>query len=439
MSRFFLLATLLSFASPSTTNAQGPAIRAEYTAAAGKQVIDSMAATLRARYADADTGAMIAAHIQRRLAAGAYARVNSWDQFVRVVTQDLQSVNEDTHLLLQLGGPGAPGAGPAPGTAAHGLESVERLDGNVGYIRLTNFLPAPGMLEAIEGALRILAGTDAMIIDIRNSRGGSPAVANFIISHFTGPDTSLSLIVYDRVRNTTTPRYTMAQVPGPRRPSVPLFVLTDDVTRSAAEDFAFVLQNMKRATIVGSRTAGAGRNVAGFPVGHGIIGSVSFTRVMEPNTRREWERTGIIPDVRVHPDSALAVAHREAMNRVMSAASGEPVRKQLQLTLQGIEARYAAQARSAGRLTPSPDLQRYVGTYEGGQTVVIVGDRLVYQPRIAQPRETLFPVGGTTFASGSTRYRFDVNGNVATLTLINADGTSTTFPRESQTVAARRQ
>lgn len=410
-------------------------VRPAYSANAGKQVIDSMAAVLRARYADADTGAMIAAHIQRRLGEGAYARVTDWEQFVRLATLDLQAVNEDTHLTLSLGGgPGGP-AGPG-GQPAHGLDAVERIEGNIGYLRMSNFLGGEAAFNALEGAFNILAGTNAIIIDLRNSRGGSPAVANFIISHFTGSDTTLSLIVYDRVRNSTTPRYTMRDVPGPRRPDVPLFVLTDDVTRSAAEDLTFVLQNMKRATIIGSTTAGAGRNNAGFPLGYGIVGSVSFTRVMEPGTKREWERIGVKPDVAVHPDSALAVAHREAIRRLM--ARDGAARKQLEATLQAVEAKYAAQARSAARLTAPPELARYVGTYEGGQTIVIVGDRLVYQPRVAQPREVLSPVGDATFASASGRYRFTVTGSTATLSVLNPDGSASAFARTSTTVAPRR-
>jgi hypothetical protein len=399
-----------------------------------------MASALRARYADADTGAMIADHIQRRLAAGEYARVTDWDQFTRLVTQDLQAVNEDTHLSLSLGGgPTGPGPGAPAGPGAHGVEAVERLEGNVGYMRMTNFLGAQPAFDAIAGALRILAITDAIIIDLRNSRGGSAAVANFIISHFTGPDTSLSLVVYDRVRNTTTSRYTMRDVPGPRRPDVPLFVLTDDVTRSAAEDLTFVLQNMKRATVIGSTTAGAGRNNMGVQLPYGIQGSVSFTRVMEPGTKREWERVGVKPDITTHPDSALAVAHREAMKRMMASARGDAQRKALGHVLEGIEAKYTAQARSFATLKPAPTLADYVGTYEGGQTIVISGDRLVYQPRIAQPRETLSSLGNATFASGGTRYRFAGNGATATLTILNPDGSSSTFSRVSRTVAPRRQ
>src|SRR5689334_20516965 len=127
------LFAVLSFAllAPLTTSAQiVPSSREPYSAAVGKQVVDSMASVLRARYADADTGAMIADHIQRRWTSGAYTRVTEWDQFVRLVTQDLQSVNEDTHLFLQLaGGPAGPGPGAPAGPQAHGVEAVERLEG----------------------------------------------------------------------------------------------------------------------------------------------------------------------------------------------------------------------------------------------------------------------------------------------------------------------
>lgn len=433
---------VLSFAflAPLTATAQDPrSAREPYNVSVGKQVVDSMAVMLRARYADADTGAMIADHVQRRWGSGAYSRVTGWDQFVRLVTQDLQSVNEDTHLFLQLaGGPGGPGPGAPAGPQSHGVEAVERLAGNIGYFRMTNFLGSQAAFNALKGALDILSVTDAILIDLRNSRGGSPAVANFIISHFTGPDTVLSLQVYDRASNTTTSRYTLRDVPGPRRIDVPLFILTDDVTRSAAEDLTFVLQNFKRATVVGTRTAGAGRNNATVPLGHGVVGSISFTRVMEPGTRREWERTGITPDIPTHRDSALAVAHREAMKRIMAGAQ-PAARTQLELTLQGIEARYAALSRSAQRLTPPAGIEQYVGTYEGDQTVVLTGDHLVYQPRVAQPRETLSPLGNATFASGSIRYRFSLNGEDATLTILGTDNSTSTFRRVSRTVADRRK
>jgi hypothetical protein len=436
-----LLAAIVCAALPQSAAAQ-PVRRAAapYNAEAAKQVVDAFATTLRDRYADADTGAMIAAHIERRLASGAYANLQDWGQFARLLTQDLQSVNEDTHLVVNepaAGGPGGP-AGPGgpggPGAQPHGIEEARRLEGNVGYLRMSHFLGGDAAFEAVQGALTALAGSDAMIIDLRNSRGGSGGLANFILSHFTGPDSTLTILVYDRVRDATMQIYSMAEVPGPRRPEVPLFVLVDDVTRSAAEHLPFVLQNLKRATIVGSRTAGAGRNNMGVPLPHGLSGSVSFTRVMEPGTNREWERRGIEPDLNVHPDSALDVAHREALSRIAAAASPQG-RARVERVLAGVIAEQAARRATAA----GADLLRYVGTYEGGQYVTVSDGRIIYQSRVAQPRVPLAPLGGGLFAAGEARYRFTIEGRAATLAVVAPDGTESVAARQSTTVPPRRR
>jgi hypothetical protein len=47
----------------------------------------------------------------------------------------------------------------------------------------------------------------------------------------------------------------------------PILVLTDELSASAAEIFAAVMQDEKRATIYGTRTDGAGGSVTQFPVG----------------------------------------------------------------------------------------------------------------------------------------------------------------------------
>jgi hypothetical protein len=343
--------------------------------------------------------------------------------------------------LVAADGPGGPGGPGGPPPSGHGIEEARRLEGNVGYMRMSSFLGNRAAFDAIEGALNLLATTDAFILDLRNSRGGSPAIANFIISHFTGADTTLSLVVFDRVRNTTTPRYTLAEVPGPRRPDVPFFVLTDDVTRSAAEDITFVLQNMKRATVVGSTTAGAGRNNGSFPLPHGLVGSVSFTRVMEPGTQREWERKGVTPDVVVDPDSALAVAHRQALQAVMGNSADAATKRRLELTLASLKAAQAAEIAQAAAISRAAGnaLARFTGTYEGGQTIVLANGRLIYQPRIAQPRETLSAVGDGLFAAGETRYRFTGAGAGMRLEIVSPDGSASTFARTSLTVAARRK
>jgi hypothetical protein len=415
---------------PGAVRAQGAATAARppLTADARRATVDSLGALLERFYPAADTGAAIARHVRERLDAGAYRDATDPQRFARLVTQDLQAVNGDTHLVVDLapaGGGGGPGGAPALG--AHGIERVERLAGNVGYLRMSHFLGDQAM-PAMEAALRYLASTDAVIIDLRNSRGGSAELANFLISHFTGPDTVHSLTIQDRARGITTERYTLATVPGPRRPDVPLYILTDDVTRSAAEDVAFVLQNMQRATLVGTRTAGAGRNVAGFPLGHGLMAGVSVTRVSDPRTHREWEHVGVRPDVAVPADSALVTAHALALDRLAAGAPDATQRRALTLTREAV----VAAARPA--TVPAAELRRYVGTYEGGQYVTLDGDHLVYQSRVAQPRVPLVVLAPNTFASGSMRFTFMEEGDGVTLRITEAGGAVSTYPRTDATV-----
>jgi hypothetical protein len=94
---------------------------------------------------------------------------------------------------------------------------------------------------------------------------------------------------------------------------VPLFVLVDRRSASAAEDIPFVLQNLGRATIVGERAAGAGRNVGLHRAAHGLWVGVSISQAYDPATGRQWERVGIEPDVAAPSAEALDVALAHAL------------------------------------------------------------------------------------------------------------------------------
>src|SRR6185503_2570355 len=121
----------------------------------------------------------------------------------------------------------------------------------------------------------------------------------------------------------------VAEVPGPRRTEVPLYVITSRNTASAAEEFSFVLKNLKRATLVGDRTAGAGHMVGGYPLPYGFVAGVSITRVSDPRTGAEWEGIGVQPDKRVPAEQALAVAHGMALRAAAQRAQSDDKRRTL--------------------------------------------------------------------------------------------------------------
>jgi C-terminal processing protease CtpA/Prc len=188
------------------------------------------------------------------------------------------------------------------------------LEGGVGYLRLSGLSGSPQAPARLGEMLRELGDIRAMIIDLRGAPGGSGQMANAVISHFTAPNLP-SLRVVNRADGTDVVRNTLASVAGPRRADIPVYVLVDRGSASAAEDVPFVLQNLGRATIVGEKTAGAGRNNVIVPVGSEMTASISITRVSDPRTGREWEGVGVKPDIETTSDQALDAALRAARER----------------------------------------------------------------------------------------------------------------------------
>ena len=319
----------LGFLFPLVTAAQGSPLQRQapvLNQAERRAVVDSVASEFTRLYVDADTGRMIANHVRERSRAGAYDALTDPRAFGEAVTADLQAVNGDRHLFVLYspnGGFDKPGkrgivddtgsTAPPPSTPAQmenarrdhwRLGRVDVLSGNVGYMKVSGFEGSQQAFDATSAALKYLEGTDAMIFDLRAMGGGSGEQSNFLISHFVGADTIPSLTISNRSSGSRRVRYTLAKVPGTRRPKVPIWILTDRGTASAGEDFSFVLKNLGRARIVGDRTAGAGHNNDFVDVGNNFGVSISYTRVADPKTGREWERVGVLPDVKVDPRDA---------------------------------------------------------------------------------------------------------------------------------------
>jgi hypothetical protein len=416
-------------------------------ASARREVVESIGALLNRHYVDADTGARIARHLASRLSSGAYDAATDPYRFAELLTTDLRAVNGDGHLsvgydprrtAMRVGPEGLrlldpPGAGGLPSPSPAMLASARRshfnlgradvLPGNVGYLEVRGFSGAPEARDAIIAALDYLRYADAMIIDLRRNGGGSAELVNFLISHFTGSDTLASLRVTNRSGGEDFTRYTLAKVPGPRRPDVPLFVLTSPATASAGEDFAFVLKNLGRAVVIGEPTAGAGHNNALLDAGHGFATSISFTRVMDPRTGAEWERIGVQPTIRVDQEKALEVAQAAALKEIEAKVS-DPLQRQMIAAI-----RETLDAQANPKTVSESELASYAGEYEGGRRVTLRGGLLLFSPRPGLPADPLVPLGDRRFAVGATRLRFEGGGAATKLTITRLEGGSLTYAR----------
>ena len=89
----------------------------------------------------------------------------------------------------------------------------------------------------------------------------------------------------------------------------PLVILTSRNTNGIAEDVAYCLQHLKRATVVGEKTAGGSVKIGKIKVTDtDFYITVPTAKSINPITGTTWEVKGVTPDVEVNAEDALATA-----------------------------------------------------------------------------------------------------------------------------------
>lgn len=121
---------------------------------------------------------------------------------------------------------------------------------------------------------------------------------------------------YER-RTDTKVTFKTGAVKGNKRLEMPIFILTSNDTFSAAEAFAYDLQSIKRATVIGETTGGGAHPVdfIRFTKEYALI--VSYAESVNPVTKTNWEGVGVIPNVKIAKEKALNKGKRLA---IMAAA-----------------------------------------------------------------------------------------------------------------------
>lgn len=207
----------------------------------------------------------------------------------------------------------------------HGIARVERLDGNVGLLDLRGVTdPGPGG-RAIAAAMELVSHTDALIVDLRRNRGGSPDGVIFWTSYFF-PDgeTHLNSILSGTTGHTRQ-YWSLAYLPGERYLDRPVYVLTSGFTFSAGEEFCYNLQAQGRARLIGETTRGGAHPTDAFPITPTLEITVPIARSINPVTGTNWEGTGVEPDVAVPAEQAYPVAYRMALEHVLATSTAPTV------------------------------------------------------------------------------------------------------------------
>lgn len=179
------------------------------------------------------------------------------------------------------------------------------LHGGVGYIRFNFFLDPEGLMPQFEQAVRSFASAPGIVIDLRGNPGGIGAMAMGVAGWFVDqPGRRLGTLTMRGAK--------LNFVVNPRLPyyAGPLAILIDGTTASTSEIFAGGMQDLKRARIFGSRSAGAAlpSAIMRLPNGDGfqyaLAGYVS-------ESGRPLEGLGVAPDVEVRHTRAALLEGRD--------------------------------------------------------------------------------------------------------------------------------
>lgn len=192
--------------------------------------------------------------------------------------------------------------------ALRGMVRTDFLDENIGYLRLSGFPEAFLVADTYAEAMDRLSDTDGLIVDLRRNVGGDPKSVALLISYFVDQRMRLNDI-WDRETGVTTQYWTERQLDGKRYGGKkPVLILAGPGTASAGEDFAYTMQAMKRATVVGASTWGGAHPTRAYRLGGHFIAWIPNQRSISPITHTNWEGVGVKPDIAATPDMALVVA-----------------------------------------------------------------------------------------------------------------------------------
>ena len=311
-------------------------------AAQRQQVLGQVIDHLNGYYVFPDKAKAMAAELRARDERGEYNRITSAEDFAHTLTADVQRISGDRHLDVAYSAAALPPKAEFEAAANtsnpeslvaerkrnFGVTRAERLPLNIGYVDLRAFSNPEGAAGKFAAAMSLLADTDALIIDLRMNQGGEPATVALLASYLFEQKTRLNDI-YDRREDKTTQFWTDTPI-GPNYGSrKKVYLLTSNDTFSAAEDFAYALKNLKRATLVGETTGGGAHPGSEHWLTEHFAMIVPSGRTISPITNTDWEGVGVQPDVSIDADQALDKAQSLYLTELLATEQDETMRRRI--------------------------------------------------------------------------------------------------------------
>lgn len=293
-----------------------------------EEIVNKLISEVNDGYIFTETAKKIEQSLRDSINNNSYDNINYQSEFAAVLTAQLINISNDQHFRVNYFPESIPYAITNPEDISpddrerinnyeisknFGFKSVKKLKGNIGYIELASFMNPANASQTVASVFNKLSRTKALVIDLRNNPGGSPYMVQLISSYLLDEPSVLLNKIYWRKRQKTDEFWTLSFLEGKRYLNKPVYILTSNYTFSAAEEFAYNLQQLKRAVVIGEVTGGGAHPVNFVQLSDHLGISLPMGTSINPITNTNWEGIGVIPDIQAPRENALKVAKKLAM------------------------------------------------------------------------------------------------------------------------------
>ncbi|XP_067876438.1 retinol-binding protein 3 [Heterodontus francisci] len=260
--------------------------------------------------------------LAHQVSKAAYSTVISEQDLAAKLNYELQAICEDPRLMIRVRSEPPVTIEQSPSVdvpndatsfqhLVDAMFQVEILPGNIGYFRFDEF-PDDSVLIKLTPNLTTkvwepIEDTDNVIIDLRFNMGGTSAAVPLLLSHFQDQTPPiLFFTVYNRLTNTSKEFSTLPNLEGNTYGSKKgIYVLTSHHTATAAEEFAYLMQSLSRATVIGEITSGTLFHSRSFQIENtNLVITIPFINFLD-NNGEYWLGGGVVPDAIVLAEEAL--------------------------------------------------------------------------------------------------------------------------------------
>ncbi|MBO9672576.1 MAG: S41 family peptidase [Sphingobacteriaceae bacterium] len=403
-----------------------------------RELTDSLSILLRRAYVFPEKADTMGSLIRKKQKEGKYEQFGKPGDLAATLTSDLRSVYADRHLSVRYDPQLEKRISIFSQTRKQDTNSIRReqrqnfffrkteiLPGNIGYIDFSNFPDTNALSrQTVRAAFTFVAHTDALIIDLRGNFGGSTAMASEILSYFFPSKTYLGRH-YNRIENSWKNEWIVNEpsVTGGLSLSMPVYFLTSRRTFSAAEGFAYTLQQLKKARIIGQPTAGGAHATRSFALGQGYVAFIPFTRSENAVSSTDWEGNGAIPDDTTSDSEALISAKKIIYSQFFHTATDSTEIRKFNWLLNDLRTAFPVLEK---------DLALYCGSFE--EFTFFKKEGQLYGT--ADPKgqsNSLTYVGNNLFRGSQWQVEFikDESGNFSMIKLYWPDGWVDTIKRSA--------